>query len=307
MATLEDAAEELALKLKELGQEVEEGQGALAGYGETLDGDVKRIEEGWTALAARVDAFLGAVSEQAAGLQEDVQRGGQALVDLQNAAAADQAEAAGAVSTAEEAAGELASWVSAQQDPLRQMTAEQVEAALHDLRERAGRAGAALEEALDGARAFLEEEVPAALAAAARQVRDAVQEACDGPLDQAGARLQESCDEWEAMIGAAFGAVLEGSFAAAPPHAREMVDWALGECTRGAGEALAQARDVALLVEQAIVGLRDEVAALIAAHQQDGRQRLSQAHGELLQALADSARALDAVKSLLASFTFVRL
>jgi predicted nucleic acid-binding Zn-ribbon protein len=73
MATLEDAAEELANTLKELDHELEESQQSLLSFGEKLVSDTQRIEDGWTSLAERVDAFLQHLPELARRMDDGVQ------------------------------------------------------------------------------------------------------------------------------------------------------------------------------------------------------------------------------------------
>jgi hypothetical protein len=60
-------------------------------------------------------------------------------------------------------------------------------------------------------------------------------------------------------------------------------------------------------VEGALDELQQEASRRADALRQEGQEALSSGHGELTQALAEAAGALDAVKQLLASFTFVQM
>ena len=166
---------------------------------------------------------------------------------------------------------------------------------------------ASLDEAMNEAREFLEDRVPEALSAVSASIAARVQEVCEGPVQQSAARLEEAYEKWEATLEAVEGLIIEQSFAAAPGHAREVVEYALGECRRGHEDGLRQLQEVAAAVAEALSGLKEEVSTRTATQRAEGQAELSDGHRELQQALGESGRALDTVKQLLASFTFVQL
>lgn len=307
MATLEDAAEELVGKLKELDHEVEEGEGTIRSLGEKLGSATGHIEDEWKALGERVTAFLEKVNEQAERVNGDVTESGQALADLQNGIGSDQGEADGALATARGEISALEEHVRSQQQPLESMIADQVEAPLEQLAEQAGKVKESLDQAVSEAREFLENDVVGALTDMGDAIRERVDQVREGPIQDCTDGLQEAYEKWGTALAFMEDTVVERSYAAAPDHAQQVIEFALEECKKAYDEGLDELTSVAQVVEDALGELKDEASRRADAVRQDGQEALSSGHGELTQALAEAVSALDAVKQLLASFTFVQM
>jgi hypothetical protein len=307
VATLEDAAEELVSKLKELDHEVEEGAQAISSLGGKLDTATGKIEEEWKALGERVTAFLEKVNEQAERVNTDVNESGQALAELQNGIGSDRSEAGAAVEGARGEVSGLEEHVRAQQAPLEAMIAEQVEAPLEQLAGQAEKVKDSLEQVLSDAREFLENEVVGALTDMGDQIREKVDEVREGPIQECADALEGAYEKWQTALAHMEETVVERSYAAAPDHAQEVIDYALGECKKAYEEGLDDLTGVAEVVEGALDELQQEASRRADALRQEGQEALSSGHGELTQALTEAAGALDAVKQLLASFTFVQM
>jgi ElaB/YqjD/DUF883 family membrane-anchored ribosome-binding protein len=307
VATLEDAAEELANKLRELDHEVEEGEQAIHSFGEKLGAATSHVEEEWKALGERVTAFLEKVNAQAETVNGDVSEAGQALADLQNGIASDLAEADGAVDAARGEMSALEEHVRAQQEPLESMVADQVEAPLQQLAEQAEKVKESLDQAVSEAREFLEQDVADALSAMRDQISERVDQVRQGPLQECTDALQQAYDKWQTALEFVEETVVEKAYAAAPDHAQQVIEFALGECKTAYDEAEEELTSAAQVVEDALGELKQEAERRADALREDGQQELSSGHAELTQALSEAVSALDAVKRLLASFTFVQL
>jgi hypothetical protein len=307
MATLEDAADELAATLKELDHELEEGQQSLVSFAGKLDTDTQRVEDGWKTLAERVDAFLQHLPDHARSMDEGVQEAGQALADLHAGVAADDGAAQSAVAASRDGVASLEEHLKALPPPLESVVAEEVEAPLQELARRAEDVRASLDEALAESRAFLEGDLVLALGAVGAQIRARVEEACQGPLAHCAGEIQQAYEGWEQSLDTAEDLILEKSYAAAPGHAERAVEHASQACRGAYEEALAGLEQAAEVVEGALRELQEESTLRAAALRAEGQEELSSGHHELLEAMAGASRALDAVKQLLASFTFVQL
>lgn len=307
MATLEDAAEELVSKLKELDHEVEEGEETIRSLGEKLNTATGHIEDEWKALGERVTAFLEKVDGQAERVNTDVTESGQALAELQNGIASDQSEADGAVAAARGEISGLEEHVRAQQQPLETMVADQVEAPLEQLAEQAEQVKESLDQAVSEAREFLENEVAGALTDMGDAIRERVDQVREGPIQECSEGLTQAYEKWQDALAFMEDTVVERAYAAAPDHAQQVIEFALGECKKAYDEGLDELTSVAQAVEDALGELKEEASRRADAVRQEGQEALSSGHGELTQALSEAVSALDTVKRLLASFTFVQM
>jgi ElaB/YqjD/DUF883 family membrane-anchored ribosome-binding protein len=307
VATLDDAAEELVNKLKELDHEVEEGQETIRSFGEKLGSATDSLQEEWKALGERVTAFLEKVNEQAERVNTDVNESGQALADLQNGIAGDQAAAETAVAAARGELSGLEEHVRAQQEPLEAMVADQVEAPLERLTAQAEQVRESLEQAVSEAREFLENDVSDALETIGTQIRERVDEVRDGPIQECTEAVQEAYEKWQSALQFMEETVIDSAYAAAPDHAQQVIEFALGECEKAYEKGREDLTGVADAVEDALRELQQEATRRADALRQDGQEALTSGHGELTQALSEAVSALDTVKQLLASFTFVQL
>src|SRR5574341_2129770 len=87
MATLEDAAEQLVVKLRGLDSEIEESEDKLEDLRGRLDNAAQEVEQEWTALGEAVSSLLEKVREEQEQLRGQAEETAQAVVDAQNAVA----------------------------------------------------------------------------------------------------------------------------------------------------------------------------------------------------------------------------
>ena len=93
MATLEDAAEALVVKLRGLDSEIEESEGKLEDLRERVETVTRDVEQEWTSLSEAASSFLQKVRDEQEALADQLQQTEQAVVDAQNAVAEDGAGA----------------------------------------------------------------------------------------------------------------------------------------------------------------------------------------------------------------------
>jgi DNA repair exonuclease SbcCD ATPase subunit len=306
VAELDDAAEELSLKLKELEHEAQEGAETIQSLGEKLDAVTSRLDEEWKELGERVSAFLEKVQEQGGRMGDEVQEAGEALAALQNGIASAQNETGEAVSGARGELSGLEEHVRAQHDPLETMVSEQVEHPLEAIARQADDLRQALDHLAMDAQQFFERDVSDAVAAMGERIRERVQEVREGPIQECLDGLDEAYGKWLEGLEFIEETVLEKAYLAAPPHAQQVVEFVLREVRGDYDPAIGEAGELAELIEQGLVELKQEAAAQAAALEKS-QTALSNGHDELTRALADAVGALDAVKQLLASFTFVQV
>jgi len=126
-------------------------------------------------------------------------------------------------------------------------------------------------------------------------------------LSECAQALEEAYGKWEAALAQIEETVIERSYAAAPEHAQEVIAFALSECKEAMDEGLDDLAGAAGLVEDTLGELAQEATRRADAVRNDGQNELSSGHAELIKALTEAAGALDQVKALLASFTFVQI
>jgi uncharacterized protein YukE len=139
------------------------------------------------------------------------------------------------------------------------------------------------------------------------QIRSRVEEVCQGPLAHCTGEIQQAYESWQQSLDVAEELILEKSYAAAPGHAQQVVEFAGQACRSAYEEALAGLEQTVEVVEGALRELQEESALRAAALRAEGQEELSNGHRELLEAMAGASRALETVKQLLAGFTFVQL
>jgi cell division septum initiation protein DivIVA len=305
VATFEDAAEQLVIKLKGLDAEIEESQHALEELGNRVDAVSGEVDEAWSGLTEAVSSVvdtLREVQEQLAGdAQEALQAAGDARLAIDDAGEQARPE----VDEARTGLDALSEHAAALTPGVESLVEEGAEAPARHLARRAEEIGQELERLLDEACGFLQEDVVAALGRVSEEIRDRCQGLRVSLAEESATALEHAFDEWEARVDDLEGYVAERGFVASHSHARAFVDWALEE-----------AREVCMTRLDGVQAVADESARPLrelAAAVEEAGAALAGSGSELMDRLArtgDSAAqgtsALDAVRDLLASFSFAR-
>jgi hypothetical protein len=307
VATLEDAAEELVVRLKGLDAEIEESRHTLEDLRGGVDHVADDVEREWSVLAQAASSLLEKVREEMAHLGEQAEETARAANDAQQALPRDDGELRAEIAAGRARLDALAQQASGWEPALETLATEAGEAPARSLAERAGEIERELGRLLEEARAFLQDEVASGLAQFTQDVRERGEQVRRWLAEEATAALHDGFGGWEARVDELEAFVEAQAFAASRRNAAEYVEWAVGECAELTGGTL----DALRLLGETIEAQLQELAAEV----QRGREAVLEPSGTALIAdldgtaggLASALQALAAVKELLARYTFVRI
>lgn len=302
--TLETAADELVRKLRAVDGEVEIAHDRFAELKKDVSSLGDQIDAAWTDLAKQVAELVEKAEEETASIQRECDEAGKALAQLEGGARSAQSNAASALQQAESSTAEFGDYVRQKEEPLDRLVTEAAEKTFESLGERADEVASEMERALEEAKDFLADEVTSSLEEMQEQIGDRLSALRDTLVDECGSALQAAYDDWSAKLDEVVDLVEEEGFEATKDNAKEVVAHALEECSKAHETELENLLKVAELVEEALKTVVTDV--------EERRSELAEAKGDLdggleetKQALADALEALDEVKQLLASYTFV--
>jgi hypothetical protein len=307
MATLEDAAEELVVKLRGLDSEIEESERQLEDLHQRVDHVRADVDHDWTALTEAVTAFLHKLGQEESELAQQVQTTGQAVADAQQAMAEDGAQARVEIAQGHAQLDALGQHATGLQPGVQSLATEAGEAPAKALAEQAHALEQELQQLVEDARTFVHDEVLPAITQVAADFHEQCQELHRQMAEEITAALQETFGEWESKVEQAEQYVGTHAFQASHPHARDSVASALGECKTASAQQLDSL--------QQLIGLLTGQLQQFGAEAHGASQALvAQASAEMLQQLdqvraasAQAVTALDAVKGQLAGYGFVAL
>jgi DNA repair exonuclease SbcCD ATPase subunit len=300
MADLEAAATEALAKVKMLTSETAEAQQKLGGLKEHVAEADARLDEDWTRLTERVEAFLQKVEEQATQVENETQQAAEALSDLAEAVDAAEGETKGEWEGARADVEGLQQSAAAGQPNV----AQAVEAAQETYRALAARVKEvedAMGQVLQETREFIDQQ-SADLLDMQQDLQVRASDA-EGAIDDCEAQLDRVFGDWLTGLADA-ESELEGAFEEARSETERLVTETLQECRDGQGSALDALSGVIDTLEKAIVDLGEAISAKASevAEAAGTRQGEVAATGAALEEMFNR---LTAVKDLMASFSFV--
>ena len=305
MATLEDAAEDLVVKLRGLDAEIEESERKLEDLHGRVDAAVRDVEQDWTDLTEAVTSFLATVHEDGQQLAQQAQETLQAVTDAHNAVGENATSAQNAIAQENGELDGLGQHAAGLEPAVDSLAAEQGEAPAQALAARARELEQELSKAVDEACAFLRDEVVPAIQGVADDVRERCEEVHRTLADQHTQELQQTYDEWEQRVDELEGYVLTKGYQASHQHAKDVVEYALDECESGSLEQVDDVRQVVGILEGQLQQLAAEVARagqeLASGSGQKLAQELNAARDSAVKALAG----LDNMKHELAQRSFM--
>lgn len=307
MATLEDAAEELVVKLRGLDSEIEESERQLEDLHQRVDHVRGEVDQDWTALSEAVTAFLHKLGEEQTELAQQVQTTRQAIADAQQAMAEDGAQARAEIGQGHSQLDALGQHATGLQPGVQSLATEAGEAPAKALAEQAHALEQELQQLAEDARTFLHDDVLPAITQTATDFHEQCQELHRQMAEEITAALQETFGEWESKVEQAEQYVGTHAFQASRPHAHDSVTAALGECKTASGQQLDS-------LQQLIGLLTGQLQEFGTQAHDAGQAVVAQASAEMLQQLdqlraaaAQAVTALDAVKGQLAGYGFVSM
>jgi ElaB/YqjD/DUF883 family membrane-anchored ribosome-binding protein len=200
VTTLEDAAEELVVRLKGLDSEIEESQDEFEELRGRLEEVTRDVEEEWAHLAEVAESFLAKVQGEQEAMGTDVEAALQALGDAGRVLKEHGAEARGEIAEARSSVDLLAQRATGLEPGIESLVADGNEASLADLAQRAEEVERDLEQVVADTRAYLQGNLVAAL----EEMADAVRARCaavrESLADRTAQALQVAFEKWEERV-----------------------------------------------------------------------------------------------------------
>ena len=306
--TLETAADELVRKLRSVDGEVETAHDRLADLKQQASALGGQIDDAWTELARQVGELVDKAEEERAAIQRECQEAEQAVGQLEGGAKSTRESAVSALEQVQSSTTtEFADAVREKQEPLDQLVTQAAEDTFESLGERAGEVASELEQVLGEARDFLADEVVSSLEDMQGQIEERLSALRETLVDECGSAVQAAYDDWSAKLDEVVDKVEAEGFDAAGDHAKEVVEYALDKCAEAHEKELERLMEVVQLVGEALDTVKSDVEGHRGDVSEDGKGALDEGVEQTKQALADALEALDQVKQLLASYTFVSI
>jgi hypothetical protein len=305
MATLEDAAEELVVKLRGLDSEIEESEQKMADLRQQVETAFHEVDQEWTTLSEAAKSFLEKVGEDQEQLDQRARETLQGLTDAQNAVTRDGKEAQTEIAEGHAQLDALGQHATALEPTVESLAAEAGEAPAKSLAERVHELEEELAQVVEQARDFLRDDVVPGVEAMANEVQERCVELHQELADEATAALQKAFDHWESQVDGLEQHVATQGFQASYQHARDVVEYATEECETASVEKLDALQQIVGVLLGQLKELASEVEqstnSLVGQAGHDLAQELEHTHAAATQAVA----ALDRIKQTLAGYSFV--
>lgn len=305
MATLEDAAEDLVVKLKALDAEIEESDHKLEELRGRVETAAREVDEDWKDLTEAVTSLLDKVREEAEQLDQQTQETLTAVTDAHNAVGENATAAQNEIGQAAAELDALGQQAAALEPAVDSLVADAGEAPAHALAARAKELEQELTKLVEEARDFLRDEVVPAIEQVADDVKDRCEELHRVLAEQHTDELQKAYDEWEGRVDELEDYVLKQGYQASHQHAKDVVEYALDECETGSLEQVEEVHQLVGVLETQLQQLATEVQRsgkdLVDQHGEKLKHELEQAKEAAVKAVAG----LDKMKQELAERSFM--
>ena len=307
MATLENAADELVVKLRGLDSEIEESEHQLEDLHQRVDHVREDVDQEWTAFTKAVTSLLRKVTEDRESLAQQVQATGQAIADAQRAVADDGAQARSEIAQGHAQLESLGQHAAGLQPGVESLATEAGQAPAKALAEEAHALEQDLQQLMEDTRAFLHDEAVPAITQAAEDFHDRCQELHRQLTDEIPSALQETLGEWESKVEQAEQYVASQAFQASRPHAQGMVDYAMSECRTQATRQMDDLQQLMTILTGQLQQFGSEIHAAAEALVDQAGAQLNQGLEQAREAAGQAVGALDAMKDQLGVHGFVSM
>jgi DNA-binding ferritin-like protein len=305
MATLEDAAEDLVVKLRGLDEEIAESDRKLETLRERMETARREVDEDWADLTESVESFLGKVHDEEEELDRQGEATLQAVVDAHNALgenATSATEEMGQAAADLDALGQQAEALAPQVGTL---VTEGVETPAQALEDRVKELETELGQLVDEARDFLVQDVVPGIEQVAEDVRERCEELHRALTEDRTQPLQEVFDEWAGRIDEVESYVMQQGYDASHQHALDVVEYALDECETRSRQRVEELTQVVSLLEGQLRQLATEVERSGDDLTQRSGARLLRELDEAKEAAERALGGLDRVRQELAARSFM--
>jgi ElaB/YqjD/DUF883 family membrane-anchored ribosome-binding protein len=286
VATLEDAAEELVIKLRGLESEIAESDQKLETLRERMEAARRDLEEDWTDLTEAVQSLLDKAREEGEQLDRQGDETLQAVTDAHNAVGENATNAHDEIGEAAAELDALGQQATAHEQAIEPLVQDGIEAPAQALEDRAKELEQELGQLVDEAKEFLVDEVVPALEQLADDVRERCQELHRSLTEDHPESLQQVFDEWSGRVDQAESYVREQAYDASHQHALDVVAYAMGECETVSRQRLQELTQVVGLLE-------GQLQQFATAMGQAGKELTDQSGTRLLRELEEAKEAAD--------------
>jgi chromosome segregation ATPase len=305
VTTLEDAAEELVVRLKALDAEIEESDHKLEDLRGRVETAVREVEQDWADLTEAVTSLLEKVREEGHQLDRQAQETLQAVTDAHNAVRENATAAQNEIAQANAGLDALGQQASSLEPAVESLVAEAGEAPARALAERARELEQELSTLVEEARDFLRDEVVPAI----EQVTDDFKQRCEDLhrrlSEEHTEALQQAYDEWEARVEELEDYITQQGYEASHRHAKEVVEYAMDECESGSLELVGALQHLVGLLAQQLQELATQVASASKDLADTKGEMLTHELKEARDAAIKAVARLDRMKQELAERSFM--
>jgi chromosome segregation ATPase len=307
VATLEDAAENLVVKLRGLEAEIADSDQKLEALRERMEAAKRDLEEDWADLTEAATSLLDTIREEGERLDRQGDETLQAVTDAHNALGENAASAHGEIAEAATELDALGRHATSLEQAVEPLVHDGIEAPAQGLEERARELEQELGRLVDEARGFLTLEVVPALEQVASGVRERCQELQRTLMEDRAQPLQQVFDEWSGHIDEVETYVLEEGYKASHQHAREALDYVAAQWDELAGQRVEEVKQVVTLLEGQLQQFATEMERAGTALTEHGGARLLRELEEAKQAAERAVSGLDGVRRELAARSFMEV
>lgn len=305
MATLEDAAEELVVRLKGLDVEIEQSRGRLDDLEHRIESASRQVAAEWTVLVAAATSCLEKVREQQERLGQSTEETLQALGQAQKTVHENGAEARSAIAEGRAWLEGLTRHAAALEPGVESLVVEAGEAPARSLAERAAGIEQELARVAEQARSFLRDEVAPGLEQSAADLRERCEALKSELAEEHTAALEEVFAEWESRVDELEQHVATEAFRSSQQHVHDVVAFALDECGEDCGEQIGVLCGLAAALDGQLQALLAELQRAFETAAQGAE--LNGALDATNDAASAALAALGRVRGLLASYRFVEI
>jgi hypothetical protein len=252
-----------------------------------------------------VTSFLAKAQEQEGLLAEDGHEATNELGVLRGEVEGAQSEAEAELVGSRDDVAALAEHLRSLEPAVDSLVASGAEAPFAALKELAGNVREALETAVAEAADVLHLMVTD-LGATAQAVEKRSEALRSHIAEECVQQLQDGFDTWQGNVDE-LEELVKAKLEELPGNAHEVVEYAMTECVTGHEEELERVLALVPQIEQALEDLRGTVEETTTDISEEGFGALSDRLGTVSQSLTRTTEALDGVKDLLASYTFVTM
>lgn len=306
MATFESAAEDLAKKIATLDEILDKADDRF----DELQKQLTTLEEGindeFKDVVEQAQSFFTKLQEEREALNREVNEAGQRVSQAEGQVAQSRGEAEGELESAKGQLEALTQSVNGLEPQVESLAVQGAEEPSQAIVQMAGELTTNVQQALDSAQSLLEGEVSDELDQMRTDLEQRV-EALKTAVQEAEQEIDQAHTDFAARVDEATQLVQQQAFEAAGNHIKEVVQYAIEETGKACDEQIAELTQLSTDLASLLAGLKAELEAARGKIQDEGQEPLHGDMDELTAAVGSAQGALDQVKALLASYTFVQM